>query len=197
MEEAFQKALRELKRHGVLLQTDAWLPNVCQLVAGAPVRGSWWAHPKSHEIFRVNCALADHPDVIVVKLISAKLTYVERALWSSVAAIGRPREAWQLQRLSPDARKLLKEVDRAPVETDSRMAKAASELEKLLLVYSEQFHTQAGSHARRLDTWDRWLDRAVVVTVQQSPDHARHSLEQLVESLNQQFSGNGRLPWQH
>jgi len=29
----------KLKEHGLLLQTDANLPNVCALVAGAPVRG--------------------------------------------------------------------------------------------------------------------------------------------------------------
>jgi hypothetical protein len=195
MKNTFQKVFRELKLHGVLLQTDARLPNVCALVAGAPVRGSWWAHPQSHEIFRVNCALADHPDVLVVKMISAKLTYVERALWPCVVAIGRAREAWQVESLSPGARELLDEVDRAPVQTDRRLTKAASELEKLLLVYSEQFHTEAGSHARRLDTWDRWLNRTGVVTVKRSPDQARDTLEQLVESLNHQFSGSGRLPW--
>ena len=196
MGDDFQKVFQELKRRGVLLQTDARLPNVCALVAGAPVRGSWWAHPSSHEIFRVNCALADHPDVLVVKLISAKLTYVERALWPCVEAIGRAREAWQIESLSPGARELLKDVDRSPVETDRRLAKAASELEKSILVHSEQVHTGAGSHARRLDTWDRWLRRAGVVTVKRSPDQARGTLEQLVESLNHQFSGRGRLPWQ-
>jgi hypothetical protein len=195
MADTFQKVLRELKLHGVLLQTDARLPNVCTLVAGAPIRGSWWAHPKSHEIFRVNGALEDHPDVLVVKLISGKLTYVERSLWPCVVAIGRAREAWQLESLSPGARKLLEEVDRAPVQTDRRLAKAAAELEKLLLVYVEQFHTEAGSHARRLDTWDRWLRRTGVITAKRSPDRARDILEQLVESLNHEFSGSGRLPW--
>ena len=154
METAFQRVFRNLKRHGVLLQTDVRLPNVCALVTGSPVRGSWWAHPWSHEIFRVNCALADHPDVLVVKLISAKLTYVERAFWSYVVAVGRAREAWQAECLSP------------------------------------------GSHARRLDTWDHWLSRAGMATVKRSPKRARDTLEKLVESLNHEFSGNGRLPWQ-
>jgi len=192
---AFQRVFRELKRHGVLLQTDARLPNVCALVAGAPVHGSWWSHPRSHEIFRVNCALADHPDVLVVKLISAKLTYVERGLWSCVVAIGRAREAWQAERLSPGARELLEAVDHAQVQTNRRLAKAASELEKSLLVYSEQVHTEAGSHARLLETWDRWLHRTGVAAVKRSPDRVRDRLEQLVESLNHQFSGNGGLPW--
>ena len=190
-----ENVFRELKRHGVLLQTDARLPNVCALVARAPVRGSWWAHTKGHEIFRVNCALADHPDVLVVRLISAKLTYVERALWSCVVAIGRARDVWQVENLSPGARELLDEVDRAPVQTDRRLGKAASELEKLLLVCSEQFHTEAGSHARRVDTWERWQKRTGVIILKQSPARARDTLEHLVESLNHQFSGNGRLPW--
>jgi hypothetical protein len=195
MTDTFQKVLPELKRHGVLLQTDARLPNVCALVAGAPVRGSWWAHPKSHDIFKVNSALADHPDVLVVKLISGKLTYVERAFWPCVVAIGKAREAWQVKSLTQGAHELLKEVDREPVATDRRLAKAASELEKSLLVYSEQFHTEAGAHARRLDTWDRWLRRTGGTTARRTPDQARDTLEQLVTSLNLQFSANGRLPW--
>ena len=195
MADAFQKVFGDLKRHSVLLQTDARLPNVCALVVGAPVPGSWWAHPKSHAIFKVNSALADHPDVLVVKLISGKLTYVERALWPYVAAIGGAREAWQVKNLSQGARELLKNLDRAPVETDRQLAKAASELEKTLLVYSEQFHTSAGSHARRLDTWDRWLRRKGATTLKLRPDQARDTLEQLVASLNQEFNGNGRLPW--
>ena len=43
----------KLKEHGLLLQTDVNLANVCALVAGAPLRGSWWAHPRSHEIVQL------------------------------------------------------------------------------------------------------------------------------------------------
>src|ERR1700724_2677238 len=133
--------IAKIKEHGLLLQTDANLPNICALVAGAPVRGSWWAHPRSHEIFRLNCELAAHPDVLVNKLISAKITYLHRALWPAVIAIVRPRESWQIEHLSNDARNLLVEVCRQPIRTDRRVSKWASELETNLLVYSEQFHT--------------------------------------------------------
>src|SRR3982074_116519 len=95
-----------LKKHGLLLQTDTNLPNVCGLVTGAPVRGSWWAHPRSHDIFRVNCELADHPDVLVAKLVSGKITYIHRALWQAVIATGRAREPWQMDGLSREAREL-------------------------------------------------------------------------------------------
>src|SRR5258708_24555651 len=107
--------LAKLKEHGLLLQTDANLPNVCGLIAGAPVRGSWWAHPRSHDIFRVSCDLAEHSDVLVIKLVSAKVTYVHRALWPDVVAIARAPAAWQLERLSPAALDLLEEVDPGPV----------------------------------------------------------------------------------
>src|ERR1017187_5290702 len=66
--------LAKLKEYGLLLQTDVNLPNGCALVAGAPVRGSWWGHPPSHEIFRVNCELGEHPDVLGCQRGSGKRT---------------------------------------------------------------------------------------------------------------------------
>jgi len=186
----------KLKEHGLLLQIDANLPNVCALVAGVSVRGSWWAHPRSHDIFRVNCALAAHPDVFVHKLISGKVTYLHRALWPAVIAIGRAREFWQIDSLSPDARSLLAEVDREPVETNRHLSKAASELETSLLVYSEQFHSEAGAHARRLESWAHWSRRTGNGGEQITVISAKLLLEDVVASLNRKFSGRGHLPWQ-
>jgi hypothetical protein len=188
--------LASLKEHGLLLQTDANLPNVCALVAGVPVHGSWWAHPRSHEIFRVNCELAEHPDVLVSKLISGKITYLHRACWPVVIAIGRARDLWQLERLSGDARNLLRDVDRESIQTDRRVSKPASELETNLLVYSEQFHTEAGAHARRLESWDHWSRRTGFIGEQITLARAKLTLEDVVASLNQRFKGRGRLPWQ-
>jgi hypothetical protein len=43
-----------VKRHGVVLVSARGpVPNLAQAIAGAPIRGSWWGHPKSHQIFRV------------------------------------------------------------------------------------------------------------------------------------------------
>jgi hypothetical protein len=188
-------AFAKLQEHGLLLQTDANLPNVCALVAGAPVRGSWWANPRSHEIFRANCALAGHPDVLVTRLISGKITYLHRALWPVFLAIGRAREPWRIARLSHEARNLLAEVDRKPIQTDRRVSKPASELETNLLVYSEQFHTGAGAHARRLESWDYWSIRTGYIGEQITLISARLTLEDVVASLNRKFKGRGRLPW--
>jgi len=196
MSDDLKLVFTELEKYGLLLQADAHLPNVCALVAGASIRGSWWAHPRSHDIFRINCALADHQDVLIAKLVSGKITYIDRSLWSQVVTIGQAREPWQLKSLARAARELLARIDRGPVETDRRSSKAASDLEQLLLVSSEQFHTAAGSHAKRLESWGHWLRRTGFAPAKLDSDQARRTLEQVVESLNHQFNGRGRLPWQ-
>lgn len=189
-----QQVLAALKQHGLLLQSDARLPNVCALVTGAPVRGSWWAHPRSHDIFRVNCDLAEHPDVVVLKLISGKITYVYRSLWPHIVAIGRSRAAWQLEGLSPTALDLLEEVDRAPALTDRRLAKPATELEKVLLVASEQAHTAAGYHVRRLESWPQWERRKGLTLPRLNVDDAIDALEQVMDLHQRRFQARGRLP---
>lgn len=190
-----RRILAALKHYGLLLQADARLPNVCALVTGAPVRGSWWAHPRGRDIFRVSCELAEHPDALVIKLVSAKVTYVHRALWPDVVTIGRARASWQLERLSAAALELLEEVGRAPVQTERRLAKAASELEKVLLVSSRQVHTAAGSHARQLESWDQWAQRTGFAPAKVKLDDAVDALEQVMDSLNRRFQARGRLPW--
>jgi hypothetical protein len=57
-------AMAVLCEHGMLLASAKGpVPNVAELVAGEPIRGSWWAHPRSHEIFAVLNELADSPEV--------------------------------------------------------------------------------------------------------------------------------------
>jgi hypothetical protein len=87
-------------------------------------------------------------------------------------------------------------VDRKPIQTDRRWSKPASELETNLLVYSEQFHTKNGAHARRLESWDHWSGRTGYIGEQISPVSAKLTLEDVVASLNRKFNGRGRLPWQ-
>jgi hypothetical protein len=185
----------KLKEHGLLLRIDAYLPSVCALVAGERVRGSWWSHPRGRAIFAVDGELGDHPDVLMTKLISGKVTYVHRALWPQVIAVGRAREPWQMKDLSPDGRKLLAQVDRKPVEPDRAQSKAASELETKLLVYCKQFHSESGAHVRRLESWDHWSREIDDVGERITAVRSRRLLEAVMASLNREFKGNGRLPW--
>src|SRR5260370_42688367 len=92
---AWMDCLAALKQHGLLLKSDSKLPSVTTIIARAPVRGSWWAHPQAQEIFRALKKLARHRDVLLVKLIAGKDTLVDRRLWPEILAIATAGGAGQ------------------------------------------------------------------------------------------------------
>jgi len=163
------------------------------MVAGEPVRGSWWAHPLSHAMFRVLTELAAHPDVLVAKLVSGKDTFIHRSLWPALLAVGAAREKWQMQGLDEKSRATLAEVENSGEVQAS--GKSALHLERALLVHGEQVHTDTGSHAKILMSWRRWAKRAGVKGGEQPVAEAKASLEKLAEYLNWSYGGRGRLPW--
>ena len=199
-----------LEKEGLLLLTDARLPSIAGLVAKAPVRGSWWGHPAGQAIFRVSEALADHPDVLVNRLVSGKVTYVHRRLWPALLSVARTRAPWQTRRLSRPARSLLLSLARqGTLRTDRiagpprRVSAAAREIEDRLLAHTEWIHTERGSHARVLVSWDLWARRRGIDTdAGTSPRpgdgvrKAQEILEQIVGELNARCGADGRLPWQ-
>jgi hypothetical protein len=74
-----------LEEHGVLLQSARGpIPNVAELVAGEPIRGSWWGHPAGHDIFAVLAHLTDSPDVVRCRLVRGKVTLVHRRVWPAL-----------------------------------------------------------------------------------------------------------------
>jgi hypothetical protein len=169
------------------------------------VRGSWWGHPMSHQIFHVLEALADNEDATLVKLVSGKDTFIHRKLFPHLISVGSARERWQLDGISPAARRLLEQVDKvgairtddvrlAGVKACKGIGEAARELEKALLVRGESVHTSSGAHAKCLEGWERWAGRIGVKDTMATRD-AKKEFERVVESLNRKFQANGRLPW--
>ncbi len=65
----------------------AKVPSLAQVVAGEPLRGSWWAHPKGNEIFRLSRAIRSSPDVLVCRLVDGKITYIHRRLWPALVKL--------------------------------------------------------------------------------------------------------------
>jgi hypothetical protein len=65
------------------------VPSLAERVAGGPIRGSWWGHPKGHEIFRLAEAVSDSGEVLVCKLIDGKVTYVHRRLWPALVRLSK------------------------------------------------------------------------------------------------------------
>jgi len=188
------RVFRELERCGLLLETDPKLPSLVALVAGGPVRGSWWGHPLGHTIFATGEALFAHPDVLLAKLVSGRATWIHRRLWPALYAVARSRQPWQTEGLSEEARALLASVDR--VGQAHATGDIARELETRLLARGEQEHTASGRHAKVLESWDRWA-AGVRPALPVIPAQAgRMELEGALSVLNERHGGRGRLPWE-
>lgn len=188
------RALRELERRGLLLVTDAELPSVTRLVAGEPVRGSWWSHPRARAIYGVLEALEDDDTALFVKLVSKKVTVVHRSLWRELFTVALARESWQTKGLSSEARALSKRVERAgSLRAEKRDTKSARELEERLLVHGAQEHTETGAHAKVLETWTCCASRKHYRPKQGDPESARRVLEGRLATDD--WSG-AKLPWQ-
>src|SRR5712671_1848270 len=80
--------VRFVERHGVVLASGKGpVPNLAEAVAGEPIRGSWWSHPKGKEIFAALGAVADSPDVLCFRLVGGKITFVHRRLWPALVRL--------------------------------------------------------------------------------------------------------------
>jgi len=82
------EAVRFLRQEGIVLESaQGRLPSLAEWIAQERIRGSWWAHPKSHEIFAVLGAVRRSPDVLVCRLVDNKITLVHRRLWPALARL--------------------------------------------------------------------------------------------------------------
>ncbi|MCZ6599066.1 MAG: hypothetical protein O7B99_15620 [Planctomycetota bacterium] len=192
-----KRAREALARDGLLLQADARLPSVTILVAGEPIRGSWWGHRAGHAIFAVCEALEDDPDVTGVKLVGGKVTYVHRSLWPALLGVAAAREPWQVRGLSRTARAFLERVDEAGVlRPEGSQSRPTRELEDRLLVHSASVHTESGAHAKELRSWPRWRKDVRMRGRRLAPARAKAALEEVVARWERESGARARLPWQ-
>lgn len=87
-------AIAFVRKHGVVLEAGRGpVPSLAEAIAGEPIRGSWWGHPRSHEIFERTRAVRDCPDVLVCRAVGGKISFVHRRLWPALvrAAARFPR----------------------------------------------------------------------------------------------------------
>ena len=183
--------------------SDADFLNVANLITGERIRGSWWSHDNAQDIFVVSEMLEDHSDVMMVKLLSGKVTFVYRELWNRVYSIGVAREEWQLQKLPAKAEALLKVLDKTgSIQTNKvgnqfgpKPGEIARVLELRLLVYVRQVHGESGAHTKILETWDVWAKRVGFRAKSGSAAAARRFLEEHVAKINTKYEAAARLPW--
>jgi hypothetical protein len=83
-------AIEFVRKHGVVLESAAGpVPSLAQAIAGARIRGSWWSHPRSHDIFTLTRVIRDSDDILTCRLVDRKITYVHRRLWSSLVRLAQ------------------------------------------------------------------------------------------------------------
>jgi hypothetical protein len=149
------------------------VPSLVALIAGGPVRGSWWSHPAGKRIYAIASALEASPDVLAAKLITGKVTYLHRRLWPALVRVVTDR-GWRAARtagLPAAAATLLAAVEAsgalagedaaALLGGAAALKKARAALEERALVMTTSEHTERGHHAATLHAWSRWASPAV------------------------------------
>jgi hypothetical protein len=87
---AMSKWVRLVEKHGVMLASARGaVPNVAEVVAGAPIIGGWWAHPKGKAIFAALSEIDDSDDIRCFKLIDGKITFAHRRVWPALVRLAR------------------------------------------------------------------------------------------------------------
>jgi hypothetical protein len=85
-----KEALEFVEKFGIVLESaQGRMPNLAAAIAGEGIRGSWWAHKKSREIYLVTRAVRESDEVLVCRLLDGKVTYVHRRLWPALVRVSR------------------------------------------------------------------------------------------------------------
>ena len=151
-----KQALGLVRQHRLVPMTAVpGFTSLVEAVAGGRVRGSWWGHPKGALMYELANALHDSPEVLHVRLLDAKGTFVHRALWPALyRVVSDPSWRRSASRdLTAAERRLLRSVERGG---EIRPGKVKHRLTEKLLVLAWNVHTLDGHHESVLSSWDRW-----------------------------------------
>lgn len=89
------EALVFIEQHGVVLASAKGpVPRLTEAIAGEPIKGSWWGHPKGQQVFLILEAVTESHSVLVCRLVKGKITFVHRRLWPALVRLAK--------RFSPD-----------------------------------------------------------------------------------------------
>jgi hypothetical protein len=199
------KELRNtLEKVGILMLTDRFLPSLTTIVAGEAVKGSWWGHPNGNLMYNLSNELLDSPDILAIKFINKKITFIPKSQWSAIVTIGNSQASWQMIGLSAEDKKLLQLVksegsiradDPRLKKSATELGKTASKLEERMLVISESVHTTSGKHIRILKSWDHVIRSRKFKPKKISPEKAMSALDAFAEQLADTYQTKVKLPW--
>ena len=82
------EALAFIEERGVVLvSAKGPVPRLTEVIAGEPIKGSWWGHPKGQQIFAILETVTASEDVLVCRLLKGKITLVHRRLWPALVRL--------------------------------------------------------------------------------------------------------------
>lgn len=161
--------------------------SLVEAVAGGPVHGSWLHHAKGRLMYRLGRILRASDEVLTVRLVEGKVTFVDPSLWPAVYRVvmepSRRRPA--LAGLSAPARALLSSVERERqlrLERDDPRTGAREALEERLLVHVSEAEETEGHHVTVLRSWRDWVsptmkEAAETLTYEEALARLRHACE--------------------
>src|SRR5262249_27239462 len=95
-----RQAIAFVRKHGIVLEAARGpVPSLAGVIAGKPLRGSWWSPPKGREIFAATRAVRASEDILVCRLIEGKVTFVHRRLWPALVHTARRFPSDRLTRI--------------------------------------------------------------------------------------------------
>ena len=91
------EAMAFVREHGVVLASAKGpVPRLADVIAGESIKGSWWAHAKSHDIFNIIQEVGESSDILICRLVNGKVTFVHRRLWPALVRVAHRFQANQL-----------------------------------------------------------------------------------------------------
>jgi len=85
-----RQAMDFIRYHGVVLQSAKGLePSLAAQIVGGPIHGSWWSHPKGHEIYALIQKIHKSKVVLICTLANDKITYLHRRLWPAFVRMAK------------------------------------------------------------------------------------------------------------
>lgn len=86
----FRQAIDFIRHHGVVLESAKGPePSLAARIAGGPIVGSWWGHPKGQEIYALLQKVHKSRAVLVCTLAGGRITYIHRRLWPAFVRLAR------------------------------------------------------------------------------------------------------------
>ena len=88
-EQLTKDTLAWIEEQGVVLQSAKGpVPNVAEYIAGEPIRGSWWGHPKGKLIYEILGVIDDDSSIVATRLVNAKVTLLHERVWPAIVRAG-------------------------------------------------------------------------------------------------------------